>query len=114
MSPRLRARNLFEHMCSICERPGMFAPGFTLDHFHLFITGYDTALVDAGLPSQHRPFKEWIYRQHPQWRQSSEWWAKHLLRANAEDLHKTLDEILRLVDQFLSTDGAEFRASNKS
>jgi hypothetical protein len=109
MSPIvLHAGSLFEHMRHICERPRMFAPDFTLDHLHLYIHGYEHALSDAGLPSQHQRFKEWIYKQHPKWRESPVWWARHVLEASAGDLDRTLDEVIRLLDQFLSTDGAEF------
>lgn len=86
----------------------MFAPDFTLDHLHLYIAGYEDALGDAELPSQYHRFREWIYAQHPTWRDSPVWWARHVLEANAGDLERTLDEIIRLLDRFLATDGAEF------
>ena len=108
MSPVLRAGSLLEHIRHMCERPRMFAPDFTLHHLHLYILGYEDALGDAKLPSQYHLFKEWIYRQHPKWRDSPEWWAGHLLEANASDLERTLDEIIRLLDQFLATEGAKF------
>jgi hypothetical protein len=108
MSPTLRAGSLFEHIRHICERPRMFAPDFTLDHFHLYIVGYEDALGDAGLPSQYHRFREWIYARHPKWRDSPLWWALHVLAANKGDMERTLDEIIRLLDQFLATEGAEF------
>ncbi|WP_155893935.1 hypothetical protein [Cystobacter fuscus] len=108
MSPALRAGSVFEHMRHICERPGMFAPDFTLDHLFIYLVGYDDALGDAGLVSPQARFNEWIYKQHPTWRHLPEWWAKQILHANGGDLEKTLTDILRLLDQFLATDGAEF------
>ncbi|PTL85543.1 hypothetical protein [Vitiosangium sp. GDMCC 1.1324] len=108
MSPVLRAGSLFEHMRHICERPRMFAPDFTLDHLHLYIQGYEDARGDEDLPSQYHHFREWIYKQHPTWRDSPEWWARHVFKANSGDLDRTLDDIIRLLDQFLATDGAEF------
>jgi hypothetical protein len=95
-------------MRHICERPRMFAPDFTLDHLHMYLGGYDDALSDAGLSSPQGRFDEWLYKQHPEWRNLPEWWAKQILHANGEDLDRTLNEIIRLLDQFLATDGAEF------
>lgn len=108
MSPVLRAGSLFEHIRHICERPRMFAPGFTLDHLHLYIYGYEDARGDAGLPSQYERFREWLYQRHPEWRDSPEWWARHLLAVNAGDMERTLDQIIRFLDQFLADEGREF------
>ncbi|WP_095982146.1 hypothetical protein [Melittangium boletus] len=108
MSPILRAGSVFEHMRHICERPRMFAPDFTLDHLYMYMGGYDDALGDAGLPSPQSRFDEWLYKRHPEWRHLPEWWAKQILHANGGDLDRTLQEIIRLLDQFLATDGAEF------
>jgi hypothetical protein len=108
MSPTLRAGSLFEHIRHICERPRMFAPDFTLDHLQLYIVGYEDALGDAGLPVQSYRLEEWIFKQHPKWRDSPLWWARHVLADNAGDMERTLDEIIRLLDQFLATEGAEF------
>lgn len=105
MSTTPRARNVFEHMRQICERPRMYAPNFTLDHLYMYLGGYDDALGDAGLPSTQRRLDEWIYRQHPEWRDLPEWWANQILHANGEDLDRTLEEIIRLLDQFLAAEG---------
>jgi predicted amidohydrolase YtcJ len=103
----VRANNLFEHIRNICERPGMFAPGFSLEHLHLFIHGYELARRDAKLPSPYTRFEEWLYAQHPEWSPSSQWWAKHLLDACGGDLERTLLEISGLMDRFLTSEGAE-------
>ncbi|ATB34209.1 hypothetical protein [Melittangium boletus] len=108
MSPVLRAGSLFEHMRHMCERPGMFSPDFTLDHLHLYMMGYENGRSDAGLPGQYKYFREWIYKRHPEWSDLPEWWAMQIHQANGGDLGQTLDEIIRLLDQFLATDGAEF------
>ncbi|WP_204490148.1 hypothetical protein [Archangium primigenium] len=108
MSPTLRAGSLFERMRHMCERPGMFSPDFTLDHLHLYMMGYENGRGDAGLPGQYKHFREWLYERHPEWRDRPEWWAKQILHANGDDLDRTLAEIIRLLDQFLATDGAEF------
>jgi len=108
VSPVLRAGSLFEHMRHMCERPRMFSPDFTLDHLHLYMMGYENGRGDAGLPGQYTHLREWIYKQHPEWRNFPEWWAKQILHANGGDLDRTLEEIIRLLDQFLATDGAEF------
>lgn len=111
MSPVLHARNVFEHLRLICERPLMFAPAFTLDHLFIYLVGYDDALGDAGISSPQRRFDEWIYRQRPAWRHLPEWWAKQILLENGGDLEQTLGDIIRLVDQFLASEGAEFARS---
>lgn len=108
MSPVLRAGSLFEHLRHICERPRMFAPDFTLDHLHLYLVGYDDARGDAGLPSVSSVLDEWVYQQHPEWRDLPEWWAQQMLHANNGDLERTLGQIVALLDRFLETDGVEF------
>ncbi|WP_434379793.1 hypothetical protein [Melittangium boletus] len=108
MSDVPRASRVFARLRQICERPGMFAPDFTLDHLNMYLGGYDDALGDAELPNPQARFEEWIYERHPEWRDRPEWWAKQLLHANGDDLDRTLAEIIRLLDQFLATDGAEF------
>ncbi|HZH14028.1 MAG TPA: hypothetical protein VE057_06675 [Archangium sp.] len=109
MSPvRLNAGSLFEHMRHICLRPRMFAPDFTLDHLHMYIYGYESALGDTEQKSQHEQFREWIYKRHPKWRYLPTWWAQQVYEANARDLERTLEAVIRLLDEFLSTDGAEF------
>lgn len=114
MTQTSRTGNVFDRIRQVCERPRAFAPNFTLTHLTLYIFGYDNAFADAGMPSQYSLFREWIYKQHPQWNRSTEWWADHILHANGGDLDKTLSEILRLVDQFLATDGAEFNRPQPS
>ena len=80
----------------------------TLDHLNMYLGGYDDALGDAELPNPQARFEEWLHERHPEWRDRPEWWAKQLLHANGDDLDRTLAEIIRLLDQFLATDGAEF------
>ena len=99
--------NLIERIRNICERPRMFAPHFSLEHLLLFIHGYEAALRDAGLPSQHEHLEQWLYGQHPQWRASSMWWGKHVLDTCGGDLERTLTEIIGLVDRFLASEGAK-------
>ena len=94
--------HLLQRIRNLCERPRMFAPHFSLEHLLLFIHGYEAALKDAGLPSQHEPFEAWLHQQNPGWRQSSMWWGKHLLDQSDGDLERTLSEITRLVEQFLA------------
>lgn len=89
----------------------MFAPDFTLSHLLIFIQGYEVALGDAGLPSQHAHFREWIYKQHPEWRHSSAWWGSHVLEECAGNLDRALDVIIQRLDGFLATEGAEFARS---
>ncbi|HEX5748326.1 MAG TPA: hypothetical protein VFZ09_18950 [Archangium sp.] len=109
MSPvRLNAGSLFEHMRHICLRPRMFAPDFTLDHLALYITGYDDALGDLGQKGQHEQFREWMYKRHPKWRHLPTWWAQQVYEANERDLERTLQAIVRLLDEFLATEGAGF------
>ena len=104
MSPvKLNAGSLFEHMRHICSRPRMFAPDFTLDHLSLYIMGYDDALGDAGQKGQHEYFREWIYKRHPKWRYLSTWWGQQVYEANGCDLERTLEAIIRLLDEFLAT-----------
>jgi hypothetical protein len=81
----------------------MFAPHFSLEHLLLFIHGYEAALKDAGLPSQHAPFEEWLHGQNPAWRESSMWWGKHLLEQCGGDLEHTLLELTLLMNQFLAS-----------
>ncbi len=111
MSPVLRAGSLFEHMRHVCERPRMFAPDFTLTHLLMFIQGYEAALGDEDLPSQHDRFREWLYKQRPAWKQSSSWWGHHVLKECAGDLDRALDAIIRLLDGFLAGEGTEFARS---
>jgi hypothetical protein len=89
----------------------MFAPDFSLAHLFMFIQGYEAALGDEDLPSQHERFREWIYKQRPEWRQSSLWWGRHVLEECANDLDRTLDAIIKLLDGFLAGEGAEFARS---
>ncbi|WNG34701.1 hypothetical protein F0U61_14385 [Archangium violaceum] len=86
----------------------MFAPDFTLDHLHMFIYGYESALGDSGQKSQHEQFRKWIYTRHPKWRQLSTWWGQQVHEANACDLERTLEAIICLLDEFLATEGAGF------
>ncbi|WP_257460641.1 hypothetical protein [Archangium lipolyticum] len=105
---KLNAGSLFEHMRHICMRPRMFAPDFTLEHLSLYIMGYDDALGDSGRKGQHEYFREWIYKRHPTWRSLPTWWGQQVYEANACDLERTLDAIIRLLDEFLATEGAGF------
>ncbi|WP_324961772.1 hypothetical protein [Archangium sp.] len=86
----------------------MFAPDFTLEHLSLYIMGYDDALGDSGQKGQHEYFREWIYKRHPEWRFLPTWWGQQVHEANACDLERTLEAIIRLLDEFLATDGAGF------
>ncbi len=109
MSPvQLNAGSLFEHMRHICSRPRMFAPDFTLDQRSLYITGYEDVLGDSGQKSQHECFREWLYKRHPEWRYHPSWWGQQVHEANGGDLARTLEAIVRLLDEFLATEGAEF------
>ncbi|WP_037583464.1 hypothetical protein [Stigmatella aurantiaca] len=103
--------NLFIRLRSICERPQMYSPQFSLEHLFLFIHGYESALMDSGKPGQHARFEEWLYSDHLDWRHSSMWWGKHIFEACGSDLDRTLGEIIRLLEQFLSSEGAEFAVS---
>jgi hypothetical protein len=107
----LQARSLVEHMRHICERPRMYAPDFTLTHLFMFIQGYEAALEDAGLPSEHVPFREWIFNQRPEWRTSSMWWGGHVLEECSNDLDRALDQVINLIDRFLDTEGFAFTRS---
>jgi hypothetical protein len=89
----------------------MFAPDFTLAHLFMFIQGYEASLGDENLPSQHERFREWIYKQRPEWKQSPSWWGRHVLEEHAGDLERALDGIIKLLDEFLSGEGAEFARS---
>ena len=80
----------------------MYAPSLTLDHLALYIFGYESALGDAGLASQHESFKKWLYRQRPEWKDSSMWWGGHVLDECGGDLERALDEILKLLDRYLA------------
>ena len=111
MNPAPRARNVFEHLRHLCQRPGLFAPNFTLEHLFIYLGGYDDALGDSGISSPQRRFDEWIYQQRPAWRHLPEWWAKQILIENGGDLERTLGDIVRLMDQFLASDAAEFTRS---
>jgi hypothetical protein len=86
----------------------MFAPDFELDHLHMFIYGYESALGDTGQKSQHERFREWIYKRHPQWRALPTWWGQQVQEVHGGDLERTLEAIIRLLDEFLATEGAEF------
>jgi hypothetical protein len=101
----VKVNNLFEHIRNICERPRMFAPNFSLEHLLLFIHGYEAALRDAGLPSQHERLESWLYGQHPEWGQSSRWWGGHVLEACGGDLERALTEISTLMERFLDRAG---------
>ncbi|MBN1205804.1 MAG: hypothetical protein JXB05_12880 [Myxococcaceae bacterium] len=107
MTMGLHARSLVEHLRHICERPRMYAPDFSLSHLLIFIQGYEVALGDAALPSQHERLREWIYKQRPEWRQSSAWWGSHVLDQCAGDLDRALDAIIKVLDEFLAAEGAE-------
>ena len=107
----LQAQSLVEHMRHICERPRMYTPEFTLTHLFVFIQGYEAALENAGLPSQHEPFREWIYSRQPEWRNSSLWWGGHILEQCASDLSRALDQIIMMIDAFLGSEGAAFARS---
>jgi hypothetical protein len=111
MSHVLQANNLFEHMRHICERPRMFSPDFTLAHLFMFIQGYEAALGDRDQPSQHERFRNWLYKRKPEWGHSSAWWGRHVFEECAGDLERTLDEINKLLGQFLASTGAEFLRS---
>jgi hypothetical protein len=111
MSIQLHAESLFEHLRHICERPRMFAPDFSITHLLMFIYGYEAAVGDAKLPSQHEQFREWIYARHPEWRDSSMAWPGHVLADCGGNLESALDAIIVLLDEFLATDGAEFAKS---
>jgi hypothetical protein len=89
----------------------MFAPDFTLVHLFLFIQGYEAALGDKDLPSQHERLREWIYKRRPEWKQSPLWWGNHVLEESAGDLERALDAIIKLLDAFLVGEGAEFARS---
>jgi len=102
MSTQLHAKNLFEHLRHICERPRMFAPDFEIGHLLMFIYGYEAALEDARLPSQHDHFREWIYRRYPDWRDSSMSWPNHVLAEKGDDLEQALDAIIALLAEFMS------------
>ncbi|MCP3138048.1 hypothetical protein [Pyxidicoccus xibeiensis] len=102
MSTQLHAKNLFEHLRHICERPKMFAPDFEIDHLLMFIYGYEAALSDAKQPSQHDHFREWIYQRHPEWRNSPMSWPRHVLVDKGDDLDKALDAIIALLNEFPS------------
>jgi homogentisate 1,2-dioxygenase len=104
--------NLFTCIRSICERPGMYSPQFSVEHLFLFIQGYESALKDSGHPSQHARFEEWLYSRYPAWRSSSMWWGRHILDECEGDLDRALDEIIQLIEQFLAGDGAEFAATS--
>ncbi len=107
MSTVLHARSLFEHMRHICERPRMYAPDFTLTHLFMFIQGYEAALGDENLPSHHERFREWIYKRQPEWKNSSSWWGRHVLEGCAGDLDLALDQIIKLLDEFLTGEGTD-------
>jgi hypothetical protein len=111
MSPVLHARSLFEHLRHLCERPRMYAPDFTLTHLFIFIQGYEAALGDRDLLSEHDHFRGWLYKQRPEWRHSSAWWGHHLFEECAGDLERTLGEINELLGRFLTSEGAEFAHS---
>jgi hypothetical protein len=84
----------------------MYAPDFALTHLFMFIQGYEAALEGQGLPSQHESFREWVYKQRPEWRNSSMWWGGHVLKESAGNLDQALDEIIRLIDGFVASEGA--------
>src|SRR3712207_6665904 len=105
MTSAQRHGSLFTHLRKICERPRMYAPRFTLEHLELYIFGYESALSDAGLPSQHERFRSWLYRERPEWRNTSLWWGGHVLAEHEGDLERTLEAIISLLDRFLATDG---------
>ena len=98
----LQARNMVEHLRHICERPRMYAPDFSLSHLLIFIQGYEVALGDVALPSQHERLREWIYKQQPEWRQSSAWWGDLVPEECAGDLERALEAIIKLLDGFLA------------
>ena len=108
MTIQLHAESLFEHLRHICERPRMFAPDFSITHLMVFIYAYEAALRDAKLPSQEERFQAWIYKRHPDWRDSSMSWPGHVLEEQGGNLESALDAIIVLLDEFLATDGAEF------
>lgn len=111
MTIQLHAESLFEHLRHICERPRMFAPDFNITHLLMFIYGYEAAVGDAKLPSQHERFREWIYARRPEWRDSCMAWPGHVLEDCGGNLESALDAIIVLLDEFLATDGAEFAKS---
>jgi hypothetical protein len=89
----------------------MYAPDFTLAHLFMFIQGYEAALEEAGLPSQHALFREWIFKQRPEWRSSSMWWGGHVLKDCSNNLERALDQVINMIDGFLDTEGAVFAHS---
>jgi hypothetical protein len=105
MSIQLQAKSLVEHLRHICERPRMFAPDFEIGHLLMFIHGYEAALRDAGLPSQHDPLREWVYQQHPEWRYSSMSWPGQVLVGKEGELEQSLDIIIALLDGFTAQRG---------
>lgn len=91
----------------------MYAPDFALTHLFMFIQGYEAALEGEGLPSQHEPFREWIYKQQPEWRSSSMWWGGHVLKECSNDLNRALDQVIKMIDGFLGNEGSVFAHSTR-
>jgi hypothetical protein len=79
-----------------------------MDHLSLFVDGYEAALKDANLPSQHERFRDWLFRQQPEWKHSSLWWGDQVLERAGGDLGQALKEIIQLIDRFLAGEGQEF------
>src|SRR5258705_4040193 len=92
-----------------CERPGMFlvgAPDFrtiNLSMLRSYIDGYETALRDFGLPSQHKPFLDWLNYHRPEFKQGTFWYREARLQKKLVTSHQeAIAQILTWLDEYES------------
>jgi hypothetical protein len=79
------------------------APDYRLvnvSYLWAMILGYETALMDRGLPNAHAAFRSWIFEPRPDLNRTSEWYGGALLKENDNDHLRVVAQILRWLDEY--------------
>ncbi len=65
-----------------------------------YIHGYDQALGDSGLPTQHDAFLGWLQKRRPDLKHSALWYGEALLPKMDNDHERVVRQILEWVGEF--------------
>ncbi len=115
MSSVDRPKNLLQWMREWCIRPRVYLVGepdhqtVNVSYLRALITAYDSALVDAGHPSLHDVFRQWLFERRPELREKSKWFGEARLPEYDGDHATVVAQILDWVEEFLAGPGAQYR-----
>jgi hypothetical protein len=113
-------KNLVGWILKMCERPGMYLVGspdyrkVNVSYLLLMMAGYECALMDAGLPTQAGPFREWIFERRPDLRRNSLWYGQALLPEMGGDDLRVLAQIREWAEEFESSGAAAHARDRES